>query len=280
MFTQLVCGRRSPAVLCFVVLLLSSQTRNLRAQSPATASPQVGAENSSPLAYEVVSIKPHQPGDASASLRPLPNGFQYVNMPLSNLVWQAYVDDPGTQVSSLPGWANSDHYDIEARVDEETAEAWKKLPSAEVWKQQRAMMRALLADRCKLKVHWETKEGPVYDLVIAKGGLKMKEASADEVSETIWKGSSTTEGFIVHAGTVESILGFAGETGRKVADKTGLGGKKFDYEIEWTPDSKATSDNPGVSIFTAFEELGLKLVPSKGPVDTLVIDHIERPSAN
>jgi len=275
MSTQLDCGRRLPAVVCFVVLLLSGLTINLQAQAP-----QAAATNSSPLAYEVVSIKPHQPGDTSASLHPLPNGFQYVNMPLSNLVWEAYIDRPGTEIKGLPDWANSDHYDIEAKVDEETAEAWKKLPQVDVRKRQQAMMRTLLADRCKLKVHWETKEGPVHDLVIAEGGLKMKEASADEVSETIWKGSSATEGFIVHAGTAESILGFAGETGRKVVDKTGLGAKKFDYEIEWTPDGAATADNPGISIFTAFEELGLKLVPSREPVDTLVIDHMEKPTAN
>ncbi len=142
-------------------------------------------------------------------------------------------------------------------------------------------MRTLLAERCKLKVHWETREGPVYDLVIAKGGPKMKEAAADEVSQTTGSGGSRSMHLTAHAVTVESIVGFAGDAGRKVVDKTGLGGKKFDYEIEWTPDWAATADDPGISILTALEEqLGLKLVPSKGPVDTLVIDHMERPTAN
>ncbi len=69
--------------------------------------------------------------------------------------------------------------------------------------------------------------------------------------------------------------------GRKIVDKTGLGGRSFDFEIEWTPDRAVTADDPGISIFAALEEqLGLKLVPSKGTVDRLVIDHIERPTPN
>jgi uncharacterized protein (TIGR03435 family) len=282
MYTQLDCRRHSPALLCFVVLLLSDITVSLHAhaQAPASVSPQAAAVNSNPLAYEVVSIKLNKSG-GPASNRALPNGFRYVNMQLINLVWEACIDGPGTEIKGLPDWANSDQYDIEAKVDADTAEAWKKLPQVEVRKQQQAMMRTLLADRCKLKVHWETGEGLVYDLVIAKGGPKMKEAAPDEVSGTVWKGGPKTMGFAMHAETVEVILGFAGDPGRKVVDKTGLGGNKFDYEIEWTPDGAATADDPGISIFTALEEqLGLRLVPSKGPVDTLVIEHIEKPSGN
>ncbi|MFZ0302957.1 MAG: TIGR03435 family protein [Terracidiphilus sp.] len=281
MFTQLDCGRRSPVVLCFVVLLLSGSIISLRAQAPASASPQVADANSKPLAYEVVSIKPHQPGDLRASIQSPPDGYRSINMPLSDLVWGAYVNEPGTEIKGLPDWANSDPYDVEAKVDAETAEAWSKLPPAEVRKQRMAMMQSLLADRCKLKVHWETREGPVYDLVIARGGLKMKAASPDEVSGLFGDSKSNKQHLTAHAVTVESVIGFAGDAGRKVVDKTGLGGKKFDYEIEWTPDGEATADDPGISIFTALEEqLGLKLVPSKGPVDTLVIDHIEKPTPN
>ncbi|MGA8086758.1 MAG: TIGR03435 family protein [Terracidiphilus sp.] len=255
---------------------------DMQGQAPEGALSPVADANSSPLAYEVVSIKAHKPGDTSASTQGLPNGYRSINMPLSNLVLSAYVDTPGTEVSGLPEWAKTDPYDVETRVDAEAVEAWKKLPSAEAWKQQLAMMRTLLADRCKLKVHWEKKEGPVYDLVIAKDGPKFKEAAPDEVSNAIGGGSSNTQRLTVHAETMENIgWFFSGNAGRKIVDKTGLGGKRFDFEIEWTPDRAATADDPGISIFTALEEqLGLKLVPSKGPVDRLVIDHFERPTPN
>jgi uncharacterized protein (TIGR03435 family) len=69
--------------------------------------------------------------------------------------------------------------------------------------------------------------------------------------------------------------------GRMIVDKTGLGEKKFDFELQWTPDDQRTAADAGPSIFTALEEqLGLKLVPSKGPVGVIVIDHIEKSSAN
>ena len=142
--------------------------------------------------------------------------------------------------------------------------------------------RTLRAERCTFKAHRETKQGPVYDLVIARGGPKMKEAAADEVSGADGGSTPKTQQLTVRAETMETVGSFlSGDAGRKIVDKTGLGGKKFDYKIEWTPDRAQTTDDPGVSIFTAIEEqLGLRLVPSKGPIDTLVIDHMERPTPN
>jgi uncharacterized protein (TIGR03435 family) len=281
MFTQLDCGWRLPAVLCFVALLLSGSTISLQAQTPASASLQVAAANSPPLAYEVVSIKMHKPGDTGASTQGLPNGFRYVNMQLSSLVSEAYLGISGSKITGMPEWADSDRYDIEAKVDAETAETWKKLLAAEVSKQQQAMMRALLADRCKLKVHWEMKESPIYNLVIASAGLKMKEASTDEVSG-ILGGGMTTLHFTGHAVAMDGVVSLiSGYAGRKTVDKTGLAGKKFDFDLTWTPDAATEPGDEGPSFFTAIEEqLGLKLTPSRGPVDTLVIDHMERPTPN
>jgi uncharacterized protein (TIGR03435 family) len=187
-----------------------------------------------------------------------------------------------SQIVGLPGWANSENYDIEARADAETAEAWKKLTYKERWKKEQPMMQAMLADRCKLKAHRETKEMPVYDLVIAKGGLKMKEAATDEVdAETMKSGGAMTARAL---STDSLVYAFSGMVGRMIVDKTGLAGKKFDFELAWTPDDRRGADSAadaGPSLFTALEEqLGLKLVPSKGPVEVIVIDHIEKPSAN
>ena len=139
-------------------------------------------------------------------------------------------------------------------------------------------MQSILADRCQFKAHQETKELPVYDLVIARGGLKMKEAPPNETSMEMMSGDQMT----VHAMTIDTTVStFAGTVGRIIVDKTGLGDKKFDFELKWTPDDRSSADDSAPSLLTALEEqLGLKLVPARGPVEVLIIDHMERPSPN
>ena len=238
--------------------------------------------SATPHAYEVVSIKPHNSGSRGGSMQSLPDGFRWTNLPISSLIRGAYEVYMESQIVGLPGWADSEPYDIEARVDADTAEAWRKLTYKERWKQEQPMMQAVLADHCKLKAHLETRELPVYDLVIAKGGLKMKDAPAGEKTLETMMSAGTMS---AHALSVNAIVGgFSGTDGRMIVDKTGLGDKKFDFELKWMPDNQRAADasaDAGPDLFTAVEEqLGLKLVPDKAPVDVLVIDHIERPSAN
>lgn len=233
------------------------------------------------LTYEVASIKPTRAGTMTASVQTLPDGYRSLNMPLTNLIASGWAMGPWMQFSGLPEWVKSDTYDIEAKVDDATAEAWKKMAPDAVWKQQQAMMRALLAERCGFAAHWEMKEGPVYDLVIAKGGVKMHDAAPGEASGATGSGGAKGRHLSAHAETVADVVGFAGDAGRKIIDRTGLGGKKFDFDLDWTPDAMQSTEEAGVSIFTALEEqLGLKLVPSRGPVETLVVDRMERPTAN
>ena len=140
----------------------------------------------------------------------------------------------------------------------------------------------------------EIKQLPVYDLVIAKNGLKMKEAALDEAESSVWRNSAMYSatgqmgGYAItattHAGTVlglaQSIPSYAG---RVIVDKTGLGEKKFDFELKWSSDDQAMPDpaKAGPSIFKALEQqLGLKLEPAKESVDTFVVEHLERPSEN
>lgn len=261
-----------PIVVCWLM-------RGYPLQSQTGVSTQPDAQGKV-LGYEVVSIKPDKSGNRNGMWRNLPDGFVYTNMPLLNLVYSAYGVITDSQVTGLPDWVRSDPYDIQAKMDAETAEAWKKLLRKERGAQERLMMQSFLAERCQLKVHRETKELPVYDLVIAKGGLKMKEAQANEAPSERMDGST----MIVRAQSIVSVVyGFAGTDGRLIVDKTGLGEKKFDFDLTWTPDNRRATDpdNAGPSLFTALEEqLGLKLVPDRGAVDVLVIDHMERPSAN
>jgi uncharacterized protein (TIGR03435 family) len=214
-------------------------------------------------------------------MQALPDGFRWTNFPVSNWVRNAYDIIMDSQIVGLPGWAGTEPYDIEAKADADTAEAWKTLTFKERWKQEQPMLQSLLADRCKLKVHHETRDLPVYDLVIAKGGLKMKEAPADENdAESMGPGKLSARALSMDS----LVFGFSGMVGRIIVDKTGLAGKKFDFELKWTPDNQRAGDvspDAGPDLFTALEEqLGLKLVSSKDPVEVIVIDHIEKPSAN
>jgi uncharacterized protein (TIGR03435 family) len=109
----------------------------------------------------------------------------------------------------------------------------------------------------------------------------MKEAATDETDAETMSGSKMTARAL---STDYLVFGFSGMVGRIIGDKTGLAGKKFDFELTWTADDGRAADNAadaGPSIFTALEEqLGLKLVPAKAPVEVIVIDHIQRPSPN
>jgi uncharacterized protein (TIGR03435 family) len=145
------------------------------------------------------------------------------------------------------------------------------------------MIIPLLADRFHLKAHLEPKIVPVYDLVVARGGPKLTLDQSDRNgSNWNFNGQDTMR---ILSGKDDSMADLAdmlsGLAGRKVIDKTGLSGHA-DIILKWSDEIAAEQGGPNViSIFTALEEqLGLKLQPSKGPVDTLVIDHVEMPSAN
>jgi uncharacterized protein (TIGR03435 family) len=291
MFMQFDCGRRSPAVLLLAILALGGGAIPLQAQTNAAAPQDASAKV--PV-YEVVSIKLASPGDRGGGWKGQPNGFDYMNMPLIWLIYRAYGISLDSQISGLPEWVKTDRYSVSARVDEDTAAAWKGLSNKELAKQQQPMLQALFADRCRLKMRHEVKVLPVYDLVIAKGGLKMKEAAPDEKESVYWKqfamysDAGPGEGYTItdttHAGTaLELAQSLPGSVGRIVIDKTGLGDKKFDFELKWSSDQDAPADKGGTgpAIFKALEEqLGLKLEPAKGPVDTFVVEQMERPSAN
>jgi uncharacterized protein (TIGR03435 family) len=180
------------------------------------------------------------------------------------------------QVVGLPGWASSEPLAIEAKMDPETAAALAKLTPEEQWKAKDKMLQVLLADRFALKVHRTTKEMPIYVLTVVDAG-KLKKSVNDA------SGSSSSFGFgkiTAHGTSVDSLaFNLTNTVGRTVVNQTGLAGA-YDFTLEWAPEGADASDQRP-SIFTALEEqMGLKLKPAQGPVDTIVVDAIERPSAN
>jgi len=233
-----------------------------------------------------------------------------VGMPLRELIRFAYDLKSDAQLTGEPSWVNSDRFDIEAKDDEAQAQVSSKLPPPEIAKQMRLMVQSLLADRFGLKVSHATKELPVYALVVARGGPRLTPTTAPPIAPPgdlppgsdsakkpfnrgiMMKGNGDLTGMAAPIAMLADVLSRQPELGnRLVQDKTGLTGD-YDWTLKWTPasmDSSSSADgaappagDPSTpSLFTALQEqLGLKLESTKGPVDGLVIDHVEKPSAN
>lgn len=246
--------------------------------------------------FDVASIKPAKADDDRVMLMFRPDGVAMTGTPVQLMLRVAF-DVEEDRIIGAPDWVRSNHYDIEAKVAPEDAPKLDKLKRDE----RNQMLQPLLADRFHLKYHHETRELPVYALVIAKGGSKLVETKPDAATtgpgrhSTMINGRGKVEG---HGSPMDSLSHVLSTlVGRTVLDKTGLTGS-YDYTLTWTPDmpgppgagpggpggppgEEPAPDANGPTLFTALqEELGLKLESQKGPVDVIVIDHIEPPTPN
>lgn len=258
------------------LLLAATATIVLATPPRAQLNTLAPAPGKSPT-FDVVSIKPHELGEDNMWWRTTPDGFSTSNVSAESLIRGAYRLIMTEQISGLPRWATSDTFDVEAKMDEDTAAAMQKLPRDEHGRRLDLMMQAVLLDRFQLKVHHETRELAVYDLIVAKNGIKMAQATANVHSS--WSmGDGRFEGKSVPIDSF--IYSLSNDVGRFVINKTGLTGN-YAITLNWTPEGAEGSADSGPDIFAAVEEqLGLKLLPAKGPVDTIVVDHIEKPSTN
>jgi uncharacterized protein (TIGR03435 family) len=261
------------------------------------------AQDQKPPEFEVASIKPAAPDARGMWIRTAPGGrVNITNMTLKELIVIAWRVQP-FQISGGPAWLDSVHYDISAKPESSPKQG--EIP---------LMLQALLTDRFQLTIHRETKELPVYALVLAKrdgklgpGLTESKEGACTQFDPT--KPSAPPEPGkppVTYCGNMrmspssmqairvpmaQMIPMLERRLGRTVIDKTGLTGN-FDFSVEWTPDEtlgprfgpdapQPQSDTAGPSIFTALQEqLGLKLESQKGPVEILVIDRAEKPTEN
>jgi len=229
--------------------------------------------------YEVVSIKPAEPGCLGMSWSSPPGRLVARCVTLWGLIYNSYeVRSFQDHPPGLPAWADKDRFDVDAKTDDQTAAAMLKLSREAFGKQQHLMQQSLLASRFHLRVHYESRMEPIYELVVAKGGSKVKPLPAGQTRG----GSSFGSGAITVRGQPIAMLAFwlSQTAGRTVVDKTGLAGN-YDITLKWTSDEQQGTADAGPTLYTALQEqLGLKLEPAKGPVQTLVIDHAEQPSAN
>ena len=272
------------------------------------ASPSRAQTSAAQPAFDVASIKPNGSGDWRKSLGPAPGGrFLATNQTLRDLLPFAYglpQMAAGIRIVGGPSWIDADRFDIVARAE--------GTPSPE---QLGGMLRTLLADRFKLSTHRETREMPVYTLVMSRAdgalGTRLRRSEVSEEAcaarraairrrepvppqepgkPPVCGSGRTVPGRITAVGwsmeqLVNALMPFAG---RVVLDRTGRVGL-FDADLEWTPDQmpRPQPDDPdppridpnGPSLFTALQEqLGLKLDSARGPVDVLVVDNVAKPT--
>jgi len=229
--------------------------------------------------FDVVSVKPAK--DSMTRMQFTPDGLRGTGVTVRFLLYEGYGGINNEQVLNEPGWTNTDGFDVEAKVAPADVPTLGKMS----FEQRRTMFQSILADRFKLVVHHETRELPIYDLVLAKGGAKFQPSTYE--GTTVNTGRSR-----MHiAGSDDTITLLARELaqsqGRVVVNQTGLTGR-YDLTLRWTPDDApppllngAPDSNAPPGLFTAIQEqLGLKLESAKGPVEVLIIDKINQPSAN
>jgi bla regulator protein blaR1 len=247
--------------------------------------------------FEVATVKPSLPGGTMVMTKFTPDGIQIRNSPLTMIIQLATGQLAATDdaIIGAPSWVKTEKYDIDAKVSESDIPKMDKLSHTE----RNEMMRSVLVDHFNFAAHQEISELPVYELVAVKGGPKLRKATPGDTYPNGLKddqGKSSPDTMRVVAGRVDaqaismtSLLGILTPlAGRPVVDKTGLTGK-YDITLRWKPEGPhpnstaegGSTEDSDVDFFTAIQEqLGLKLIPAKGPVSVLVVDHIEKPSDN
>ena len=272
----------------------------------ALVSVTFGHAQSSRPAFEVASIKRNTSAEGNTRIADQPGGrFIASRTALRRLIQFAYRGNQ--EFLGGPDWIDSDRWDIQAKAAEGEVPLRTGLPDLSVPDTIALMVQSLLEDRFKLKVHTETRQLPVYELLVTKGGPKIK-LSEDQTPPSGLLAAGGAQGTAIPRGAMRmgrsdlevqaiSIENFAKAlgvlyAGRQVIDKTGLQGL-YDIKLQWAPDpglpnpagpgpiASAPADQLGPSLFTALQEqLGLRLESTRGPVQVLVIDHVERPSEN
>jgi uncharacterized protein (TIGR03435 family) len=256
-------------------------------------------------AFEVASVKANKSGDSNGMLRMLPGGrVNASNMPVRPMITFAY-QLAQYQLVGGPGWLTSDRYDVVAKMETDVDPAF--VPGANTPNPMQLALRKLLEDRFKLKVHRETREMDIYALVMAKPGgapgPKLTPTTQDcaAAAAAARRGGPPSDapgqpfcgiqggpGRLKFGGLPASAFAqaFSGPAGRMVIERTGLTGG-WDFELTYATEGRGGPGGPDAppadlnapSFFTAVQEqLGLKLESTKGPVEVLVIDSIERPT--
>jgi bla regulator protein BlaR1 len=279
--------------------------------------PAIRAQDAKPQ-FEVASLKPNNGCEnvpRFGSLSPSPGRLEMPCTTLHGLIQAAYgtfadgvsINSQPVPLEGGPSWMESEHYSLSAKADAPARTEMLAGP----------MLQAFLEERFRLKTHRETRDRPVYAMTVGKGGLKVQPLAEDACSPVdlahppplskpgeslpnvcgIMRIETTAKRDViidVRGSTMTQLAQrLSGRLDRTVVDNTGTGGK-FNFHLEFTPDPNMPAQNlptgrgadvanpdPGPNLFVALQEqIGLKLSSGKGPVSFLIIDHVEKPSAN
>jgi uncharacterized protein (TIGR03435 family) len=256
----------------------------------STSSPAAVPDSASALGprFDVASVRQNLTPEPRWRMSFTDDGVSAKDVTLFYAIEEAYGLYDEQFWSGIPPWITQKRFDIEAKYDVE------KYPHIAL-EQRRAMLQQLLAERFKLVVHHQPKEFPLYALRIAKGGPRFEETKPEDLKIssaygpmcqvlrskmglTEMKGCSMAQ-------LAQNLTGWTrNDLGRTIVDHTGLAGR-YNFSLNWTPDTtpppNSLDGGGGPSIFTAVQEqLGLLLRPEQGPLDTIVIDHVEMPTGN
>jgi uncharacterized protein (TIGR03435 family) len=244
------------------------------AQNAASVEPEKMMAPDAHPAFEVATIKLSDPNDGSDGFHTDGHRIYIENQTMNKLILYAYgVHEK--QIVDGPEWFSKERYDIRGVPD---------IEGVPDWKQQQEMLRKLLAERFGLVFHREKRELAVYAITVAKGGAKLTKSKSDPNglpdSTGDWQNGQQVMRF-TNNGMADFALCMQFFLDRPAVDQTGLPGK-YDFVLKWTPDVAKVGDaSAAPGIFTAVQEqLGLKLEPVKASADVLVVDKVERPSAN
>ena len=273
------------AVVLVAAAVLGS--RASQAQDGAgTQSAKMMAKDAHPV-FEAATIKPSDP-ESRGAVGMVAQGrhIMYTNQSLKDLVLLAYGIQE-KQLVDAPAWLGTEKYDIDGVPDIEGTPNWPQMLE---------MYRNLLVDRFSLKVHWGKRDLAVYALTPGKGGPKIDKSQGDPNGGSSTRITRLTPQLITLEVTNASMADFMREMqmilDKPMVDQTGLAGR-FDFTLQWAPDESqlsvfgihtsppADSPNAQPGFFTAIQEqLGLRAEAVKAPADMLVIDKVEKPSAN
>ena len=238
--------------------------------------------------FDVISVKPHKPGDDLMFIHWGQSDYKTENLALKSMIANVYGVRPWL-VFGLPPWAELTHWDIDAKVSAPDLKVMEKLSPA----QRQGMIGGILKDRFGLVVHQETRVQPVFVMTVLPDGPKLKQspplpAGSDDPAKLVqgsWHiGRGSLSATRMKLSTLADNL--SGPVERNILDRTGLTGV-YDIDLKWTPEDRANAgtdngagDTPPAIFEALKEQLGLKLTADKAPVPTVVVDKMVQPEAD
>jgi uncharacterized protein (TIGR03435 family) len=288
----------------WIALAAPSSLGQAGAATAPASSPPASAPYVPTMKFDVASVRENKDVDmrgftmTPGMFVPHTATFHASNTMIENLICTAF-GVLNYQIVGAPKWPWTPFFTIEAKGDSEADAKLAALTGEQQWAEQKHMLQVLLEGRFKLKTHWETREGDIFNLVVAKGGPKLgaqgsmplskeeKKHFGDHPVRPLYQRGCDMDGctYIAHGCSMDQLLRILpAEFGGPVFDKTGLT-DKYDFvlrdEYGRYRDRPATDTDPAPPMERALQEqLGLKVETAKGPVKVLVIDHIEKPSEN